>query len=273
MDYIKIADNVADGVMDVCGSAAEIVAAFRSLKKAGATLKGKFLFKPTDRAAGLNIRSVYGKIDKMFTVFERFTREDISSLRKPIVDFERNAVVSSNGWAMLVADIPNGTALEDFKANGFEDERKVNLCWWNAISPKAREVSDYNLASMKRLAVIEKGGELHSSLMAMAECAKAYEFTDGDGCWHTLYVRIGGRFFNIRLVAAVVTAVFKMGNTKVGVYEQLTSWGASAESYPMHIVGLDGGNNSRGLVMPIRTYGGEPTGFVFPVDGTAANAA
>ena len=34
MDYIKIADNVANGVMDVCGSAAEIVAASnpRSIK-------------------------------------------------------------------------------------------------------------------------------------------------------------------------------------------------------------------------------------------------
>lgn len=248
-------------------------AVYKAAKAAKTTVEGRINMTFTDRMAGLNIRSVYGKIDLMFMVFERFTREDIRSLRKPIVDFERNAVVASNGWSMLVADIPNGTALEDFKANGFEDERAVNLCWWTAISTKDRKVSDYNLASMKRLAVIEKGGELHSTLMAMAECAKSYEFTDGDGCWHTLYVRIGGRFFNIRLVASVVTAVFRMGNTKVGVYEQLTSWGASEESYPMHIVGLDGGNNSRGLVMPIRTYGGEPAGFVFPVDGTAANAA
>ena len=249
-------------------------AAYKAAKAAKAKVSGRINLTFTDRMEGLNIRSVYGKdIKRMLSVFSQFTAKYKDTIARPIVDFERNAMVATNGWAMLIADIPNGTALEDFKANGFADEREVNMCWWNAISPKDRKVSDYNLANMKRLAVIEKGGELHSTLMAMAECAKAYEFTDKDGCWHTLYAFFGGRAFNIRLVADLSTSVFKMGNTKVGIYEQQTSWGTSAESYPMHIVGLDGGNNSRGLVMPIRQYGMTDGAFVFPTEGGEKKSA
>lgn len=249
-------------------------AAYQAAKTAKAKVTGRINLTFTDRMEGLNIRSSYGtNLRKMLPVFSQFTAEHKDTLARPVVDFERNAVVASNGWAMLMADIPNGTALEDFKANGFADEREVNFCWWNAISPRDREVSAYNLASLRRIAVIEKGGELHSALMAMAECAKAYEFTDDDGCWHTIYGSFGQKVYNIRSLAAVVTAVFKMDNTKIGLYEQLTSWGASAESYPMHIVGLDGGNNSRGLLMPIRHYGLTDGAFVFPIEGNAANVA
>lgn len=249
-------------------------AAYKAAKAAKAKVTGRINLTFTDRMEGLNIRSEYGTdISKMLPVFSQFTAEYKDTLARPIVDFDRNAVVATNGWTMLLADIPNGTTLEDFKANGFADEKDVNMCWWNAIAPKDREVSDYNLAQMTRLAVIEKGGSLHNTLMAMAECAKAYEFTDKDGCWHTIYGNFGNKVYNIRSLAAVVTAVFKMGNTKIGLYEQLTSWGISSESYPMHIVGLDGGNNSRGLLMPIRHYGLTDGAFVFPIEGNAANAA
>ena len=252
---------------------ADAKAVYKIAKVAKAKVEERINITFTDKMEGLNIRNAYGtNLKKMFDVFSQFIGP-YDTLKKPFVDFERNVVISTNGYAMLMADIPNGTALEDFKANGFADEKDVNVCWWNTIGPKDREVSDYNLANMKRLAVIEKGGELHSTLMAMAECAKAYEFTDDDGCWHTIYGILGKKVYNIRSLAAVVTAVFKMGNTKVGVYEQLTGWGALSEYYPLHIVGIDGGNNSRGLMMPIRHYGLTDGAFVFPIEGNAANDA
>lgn len=255
---------------------ADAKAVYKTAKAAKSKVKGRINITFTDKMAGLNIRSAYGTdLGKMLHVFSQFTATYKDTLARPIVDFERNAVVATNGWAMLVADIPNGTALEDFKANGFAEEREVNMCWWNAISPKDREVTDYNLANMKRLAVIEKGGSLHNTIMAMAECAKSYEFTDEDGCWHTIYGGFGKKVYNIRYVAAVVTAVFKMGNTKIGLYESQNGWvGSTTDIYaPMHIVGIDGGNNSRGLLMPIRHYGLDDGTFVFPIEGSMAKVA
>lgn len=251
-------------------------AVYKAAKAAKTQVEGRINLTFTDRMEGLNIRNAYGtNLKKMFGVFSQFTKPYIDTLKKPFVDFERNVVLSTSGWAMLMADIPNGTSLEDFKANGFADEKEVNVCWWNAIAPKDREVSDYNLAQMTRLAVIEKGGSLHNTLMAMAECAKAYEFTDDDGCWHTIYGYFGKKVYNIRSLAAVVTAVFKMGNTKIGLYEPQKGWaGSTTDIYaPLHIVGIDGGNNSRGLLMPIRHYGLTDGAFVFPIEGNAANAA
>ena len=251
-------------------------AVYKAAKAAKSKVEGRINITFTDRMEGLYIRSAYGTdLKKMLPVFSQFTAAYKDTLERPIVDFERNVVISTNGWTMLMVDIPNGTALEDYKANGFADEKDVNVCWWNVISPKDREVSDYNLANMKRLAVIEKSGSLHNTLMAMAECAKSYEFTDDDGCWHTLYGYFGQKVYNIRSLAAVVTAVFKMGNTKIGLYEPQNGWaGSTTDIYaPMHIVGLDSGNNSRGLVMPIQHYGLTDGSFVFPIDGNAANAA
>ena len=251
-------------------------AVYKAAKAAKSKVEGRINITFTDKMEGLSIRNAYGtNLKKMFGVFSQFTRPYTDTLKKPFVDFERNVVISTNGWTMLLTDIPKGTAMEDFRANGFADEREVNVCWWNAISPKDREVSDYNLANMNRLAVIEKGGSLHNTLMAMAECAKSYEFTDDDGCWHTIYGYFGQKVYNIRSLAAVVTAVFKMGNTKIGLYEPNKGWaGSTTDIYaPMHIVGLDSGNNSRGLVMPIRHYGPTDGAFVFPIDGNAAKAA
>lgn len=257
-------------------------AVYKAAKGAKAKVTGLINLTFTDRMEGLNIRSVYGKAKGMFTVFDNFTRQDTEKLRKPVFDFKENTVVATNGSSMLLCDIPSGMTKEVAESNGFADNKEVDLRWWVCMDHRDHHLTEEGLASKRCIAVIERGGSLHNTLMAMAECAKAYEFTDKKGCWHTLYGQFGDKVYNIRAIAKLVTALFKLGNTKVGLYECLNErlgYGLNGEicDYtPMHIVGMDGGNHSRGLIMPMRTGTGMeiPEGkFVFPIIDKAANAA
>ena len=72
----------------------------------------------------------------------------------------------------------------------------------------------------------------------------------------------------------MVTGVFKLGNSEIRLCEQTGYAGWHSNAYtPMHVVGIDGKNNSRGLVMPVRHYGMTDGAFVFPIETEAANAA
>jgi hypothetical protein len=193
-------------------------------------------------------------------------------LTTPYVDTARNALVSTDGVGMILCDIPRGASKEEAVGAGFKWNVKEELRWWGVIPD--REVSDYNLANLKRVAVVEKGGELHSLITGIAACAKAYEFTDKDGYWHPLYVGIGRKLYNARALAKMVTGVFKLGNDSIGLYEQTgyTGWD-SCDHTPIHVVGLDGANNSRGLLMAVRHYGTTDGVFRFPVEKEASKAA
>lgn len=266
-------------IVKMGGKIEDVVAAFKAAKTDKTSASGRLAVGFADTMDGLNVRSVYGSPKGMFSLFDKFTRAYTESLKAPIVDFQRGAVVATNGWEMLLCDIPEEMRGDRGVAEGagFVDEEKSGVCWWNCIPD--RIVTDYSLACLKEIAVIERGGKLHSDLMAMEKCAKAYEHTDEDGCYHTIYVWFGDKLYNVRQVARLVTAVFKLGNRKVGIYEQTGYLGMSAVgNAPMHIIGIERdkipNNNSRGLVMPIRHYGMETApAFVFPVEGKGANAA
>lgn len=75
-------------------------AAYKAAKAAKAKVTGRINLTFADRMEGLNIRSAYGtNIKKMLPVFSQFTAAYKDTLARPIVDFERNAVVATNGWA------------------------------------------------------------------------------------------------------------------------------------------------------------------------------
>lgn len=250
MDYIKIADNVTNGVMDVCGSAAEIVAAFRSLKKAGATLKGKFLFKPTDRAAGLNIRKTnLGSGEAMKRLFRPFTSEVKEPLTFPLYDESRKAVVATDGKTMLFCDIPKElTADEAKKENRFTTDYCWYPNWTTPIGAVERKNTPAALADFDFVGEFEKGSAVHNVIAVASACSRAYRHDDKKGLWHNLYVWIGENQYDPVSVCEMVNALFRLGCGKVGFYYPKFGYGYSA----MHIVGFGDGLNARGLVMPMR---------------------
>lgn len=254
------------------GKVADIVAAYRAAKSAKAKVTGFINLAFTDTMDGLNVRSVYGDAKKMGRLMDEFTGKFKAQLATPYIDTEFKALVATNGANMILCDIPEGMTKDDAILAGFKWNIGCDLRWWSVI--RDREVTDYNLANLKRIAVIRKGDALHNLLMGLAECAKAYEHEDKDGCFHTIYCWFGQKLYNVRAVADMVTGVFKLGNTEIRLCEQVgyAGW-YSAGHTPMHIVGMDGKNNSRGLVMPVRHYGMTDGTFVFPTEDKAADAA
>lgn len=250
----------------ITGTIAEAVAKCKTIRKEHPELKGRMDFAITDRVSGLNVRSVYGNGKGMYKVFNRFTSGDPyrKSLFYSLVDFERDAVVATNGMAMLICDKPEGMTPESAKADGFRDQKAIGLSWWLPLPNRKTD----DLSALVKLGEVEKGSDAHNTLMAMALCSRAYDYTDKSGFFHTIYGWVGKKVYNIQFVASLVDALFRLGNTKVGIYEQKSRGGYSADS-PLHLIGMDGGNNSRGLLMPIR-FGDENTrAFEFPI-GRAA---
>ena len=254
------------------GKVADIVAAYRAAKSAKAKVNGFINLAFTDTMDGLNVRSVYGDAKKMGRLMDEFTDKFKVQLATPYIDTEFKALVATNGASMILCDIPDGMTKDDAILAGFKWNIGCALRWWSVI--RDREVTDYNLANLKRIAVIRKGDAIHNLLMGLAECAKAYEHEDKDGCFHTIYCWFENKLYNVRAVADIVTGVFKLGNTEIRLCEQVGYAGWYSAGYtPMHIVGMDGKNNSRGLVMPVRHYGMTDGAFVFPTEEKAVNAA
>lgn len=272
MDVLNMVMNAANGGDRVItGAVADAVAAFREAGKCKIPLFGNITMYFTDTADGLNVRNVYGDVKKMHSVMKDFCHTYAANFTVPLYDGERNALVATNGYGMILCDIPSGTSAADAVACGFRDNNGLFAPWWNAISD--RIVSAYSLSCMKKIMEVEKGGELHNQIVGAAECARAAEYKDKDGFTHRIWGTFGKKHYNLVYVADLVNAVFKMGNKKVGLYEQ-TGWAGwtECEHTPLHIVGLDGGNNSRALLMPFRC-GLENYGtFVFPAEGEAAAA-
>ena len=268
MDYIKIAENTAMGVVEVKGSATEIVSAFRSLKKAKAELHGKVVLSPTDRMEGLNIRKTdLGSGEAMKRLFRPFTSEVKDPLTLPFYDESRKAVVATDGKTMLFCDIPKElTADEAKKDKRFATDNCFYPDWTVPIEAVERKNTPAALEDFDFVGEFEKGSNLHNVIAIASACSRAYRHEDKKGLWHNLYIWIGENQYDPVSICEMVNALFRLGCGKVGFYYPKFGYGYSA----MHVVGFGDGLNARGLVMPMRFPSKEHGAVEFPINKKAA---
>lgn len=271
MNYADIIANTADRTLTLTGGAEEIVKAFRMCKLSKAhELKGKFRLAPTDKAAGLNIRkSKLDDANEVYRVFEPFADALKESLALPFFDDARKTVVSTNGWAMLFCEAPEGLTLEQAKRDNFCTDANVYPNWTNVLMGCNRENTPYALADFKRLGEVEKGGSLHNILTIAAYSSRAFRHDDSKGFWHNLYLWVGENQYDPVQLLELVRSLFRLGCGKVGFY--YPEFGYSYKA--LHLVGFGDGLNARGLLMPMRFPTTDVGGIEFPLETNAAKNA
>ena len=272
MDSKTMIENTEYGMVSLSGTAKEIVAAFRGCKVARAGLKGKFSLSPTDRMGGLNIRKASFTDGKaMHRVFAPFTGTATPKFVRPCYDDLNKAVVATNGWAMLFCDIPEGFTRDDAaKGNLFCTDPVCDYPnWLNVLNGCSRENTPYALSDFAGVGEVGKGSGLHNLLALASACSRAYRHTDRNGCWHNVYLWIGGNQYDPVAIADLVDALYRLGSDRVGFY--YPEFGYSYK--PLHLVGFGDGINARGLLMPMRFPSAECGGIEIPFSEKAANAA
>lgn len=261
--YCAICNSGKGETAKLTGIAPDLFSAMQELKQDEIPIYGgielnKYNFK------GTNIRKVkFEDAKAVFNVFDMFTKSDYVELNKPVIDAEHNGLVSTDGWKMLVCRIPSGFPISDAVHSGFSDD--VQFRWRNVA--EELEPTKYNLLCFRRMATILKGDELHGFLQAIRGAVGIYEHEDSDGCFHTLRLRIGDKFYDVKGIADMVDSLFRLGCSKVEFYEK-TAFNEVCEHSPIHIFGYGGECDAKGVVMPIR-YADNSTGaFVMPLDDT-----
>ena len=200
----------------------------------------------------------------MFDVFNVFTTETTDKCRRPIIDAEHNGLAASDGWKMLASRIPQQFQIADAVPSGFSNDIAFR---WREIA-EDMEPSDYVLSAYRRMATFGKGSEMHGLLQAVRDAVKAYEHTADDGYWNTLRLKIGTKFYDAVSVANLVDALFKLGCSSVALCEKTAFDGIHVcTSTPLHIFGLGGEVDAKGVIMPLRYADDSLGAFVMPLDG------
>lgn len=213
---------------------------------------------------GTNIRKVHFEDAKaVFKVFERFTSSDYGKLNKPVIDAEHNGLVSTDGFNMLACRIPGGFPIADAVPIGFSADVPFR---WRDVAEEL-EPTKYNLLCFRRMATILMGDELHGFLQAVRGAVNVYEHKGSDGCFHTLRLRIGEKFYDVKGIADMVDSLFKLGCTKAAFCEKTASTEV-CEYPPIHIFGYGGECDAKGIVMPVRDADDSTGAFVMPLDDT-----
>lgn len=250
----------------ITGNRGDFLTALRFFKKERIKIGGLVEVNQSDYK-GTNIRKVdLSDPGAVFSVFNPFTREDKDNCRKPVVDGERNGLVATDGWKMLVCRIPARFPIAGAVPSGFAAQPPYR--WWEVAEDI--EPTEYALTSYCRMATIRKGDERHGLVQAFADAVRAYSHNDGDGCWNTLRLKIGGKFYDAVAVDMIVDALFKLGCTTVALCEK-TSWAAGhiSEYTPLHVFGFGGEMDAKGVLMPLRWADDSMGAFVMPLDGAA----
>lgn len=256
---------------ELSASPVELVEAFRRVGRSGKDLEGRLSLKVEGRKPGLLIRGIDKTDGKaMFGVFDGFTTELRESIAKPFYDEERNAVVATDGWRMLVCDIPEGLTKEDAVGAGFAADASVYPDWTRVMP--SRDDTPYGLSDFKKVGEIVKGDERHKVLAALADCTRAYRHKVRKTVYSEVYTWFGSKQYNAEAVNLGVQSLFRLGCRSVRLMEAL-SWGGSVWSgSPLHIVGFGGGVRCRVLVMPTRFPTNEGC-LVFSADTDRRKAA
>lgn len=216
---------------------------------------------------GTNIRKAsLSDAKSVFNVFNAFTTDNKEACRRPVIDAEHNGLAATDGWEMLVCRIPRQFPICDAVPSGFSNDISFR---WREIAEDI-EPTDLALQSYRRMATITKGGEKHGLLQAMRDAVRAYYHDDVDGYLNTLRLKVARKFYNVRGVADLVDALFKLGCTKVALCEK-TAWACDyvCEYTPLHLFGFGAEVEAKGVIMPLRYADDSMGAFVMPLDGTA----
>lgn len=260
MNHKTIAEIKAEDTLTIAGDAAEMAEMFRRCKRDRLEIKGRFNLEPTGNAPGLNIRKANLKdADAVERTFRPLTSPVREPLDKVFFDGERNAIVATDGVMMLFCNVPEG-----FKPNErFVTEGYCN--WTLPLGNVQRETTPYALADLDKVAEFEKGGAVHNALAIAAACSKAYRHNDEKGFWNNLYLWVGDALFNPEALNTVVTALFRLGSDRIGLY--------ASKGGLMHVVGFGNGLDARGLVCPMRFPSNEHGAVVLPIGKESAKTA
>lgn len=215
---------------------------------------------------GTNIRKAnLADAKSVFDVFDVFTTETTEKCRRPIIDAEHNGLAASDGWKMLVCRIPQQFPIADAVPSGFTNDIAFR---WREIA-EDMECSDYVLSFYRRMATFGKGSEKHGLLQAIRDAVMAYSHTADDGCWNTLRLKIGTKFYDAVSVANLVDALFKLGCSTVAFCEKTAFDGIHVcTSTPLHIFGFGCEMDAaKGVIMPLRYADDSLGAFVMPTGG------
>lgn len=246
------------------GDVNNLTTAMRFFKGGKMRIRGLLELDKT-QCRGTNIRKAnLADAKDLFRVFSGFTSEAVDKCRRPIIDAEHNGLAASDGWKMLVCRIPRQFPIADAVPSGFSNDVAFR---WRDIA-EDMECSDYTLSYYRQMATFGKGGEVHGLLQAFREAVSAYEHLDEDGCRRTLRLKIGGKFYDAVGVANLVDALFGLGCERVALCEKTSFDGSRVmDCTPLHVFGLDGEMDAKGVVMPVRNADDSLGAFVMPLDG------
>lgn len=239
-------------IVTITGAAADILAAFRKLKRERKGISGEI--EVGTQFKGVKIRPADKTDGKaMARVFKDFTTKYNEKLTRPLFDEAGNALVATDGRMMLISRIPSGFTREEALANGFTGEARFR---WDMVAGD-RDQSDYTLSCYRDHGEIKRGSAEHGLLRFMGDAAKAYEHeSDDDATTHFLKVKIWDNYYNAAFLADLIDGLFRLGAESVKVCEP---HGAG----PINLFGIGSGVDAKGLLMPIRTFDGFAS-FAFP---------
>lgn len=267
-----LVDCKADDTIRLDGTVADLKSAFRFVRNTRQELKGRWHIGLADRPKGLNVRRVdVGDAAAMRRVFDAFALPQKESISRPMLDTERGAVVATNGWQMLVCDLPSGLDVEAAGKAGFQTDQASLAPWWRVAND--RDNTPYALSGYVEMAEVRRGDALHSSLAALAECGRSYRHTDG-GMARVICSWLGCKQYNPIFIYDCIAALFRLGCDSVKLMEIAYADGSPDRgSAPLHMVGFGDDLRARALLMPIRFPSTECGGFVMPENGTSRKAA
>lgn len=267
---MEIADTLLNmgngGTVDIEADAADILAAFRRLKEAKIPLRTMVRI-PTTGYKGRNIHKANITDGKaMAKVFAPFVSSYNEKLLKPGFDYGGNGISASDGRMMLVCRIPHGLSDEDALANGFV---QPTYRWQMVAGDMCHD--PYTLSNYQLMVDVEKGSAIHGLIRAYADFARAYHHLDEDKCDRHLMMVIGGKYYNPIFVADLLDGLFRLGNSLVRICEKNDFYGGIGGG-PLNLFGMDAPMDSKGLVMPFRTWD-DCCGLILPLDCSATAAA
>jgi len=260
----EMCDAILNGgdkdTVSLSGDVKSLVTAMRFFKGGKMKIKG-LVELDKSQYKGTNIRKLnLSDPNAVVRLFNKFTGP---KSRFPIVDKERNGLAVTDGWKMLLCRIPADFPIDDAVECGFSTDISFR---WRDIAEDI-EPTEYALTSYRRMATIEKGGEMHGLLQAMSAAVTAYAHEDEEGYYNSLRLKVCRKFYDVRGVAELTDALFKMGCDRVAFCEK-TAWSCDyvCENTPLHIFGFGAAVNAKGVIMPLRYADDSMGAFVMPVE-------
>ena len=258
----------------------ELVAAMRELGKTRTDCHGKVEVILDGKAEGLDYRRIdLTNSGKVYAALKPLCWRGLEhhNIAMPFLDAASDAVVATNGVAMVALDRPAGLEIDPRgkdKGMFYRNGEEHTVSWTALFCGHGIEDTPYALCEHTKLFEVTKGGNIHNLIAVAAECSKAYSHDDDAGYWQHLCLWVGKRQLDPVQMLEVVRAMFKMGCKTIEIYERSTDgYWDSAYRTPLRFVGRGADGRVSGLLMPFR-YPDETTlSMVLPLEEAKRKAA